>query len=99
MCMEHAGGMFIVQFSNWMIPLCFARRKLVFLCTDFPAKHVSESLHLRHLKHLISLRSQVFFAYYHRNSRPKVSRFRAGFLFAAVFTAYRVKCSQFTLEA
>lgn len=60
MCIEHACGMFIRQCAHCRIPLCFARRKLVFFRTDFPAKQAGESLHLRRIKHLISLWFQVF---------------------------------------
>ena len=66
MCIEHAGGMFIRQCAHCRIPLCFAQHKAAFSRTDFPAKHASESLHLRHKRQAILIEiACLFLVKYH----------------------------------
>ena len=57
---EHASGMFIIQFSNWMIPLFFARCLLCPNATPSLAKNAGESLQLCHKSTLIMIESEYF---------------------------------------
>ncbi len=57
---EHASGMFIIQFSNWMIPLFFARCLLCPNATPSLAKNAGESLQLRHKRQVILIELPAF---------------------------------------
>ena len=60
---EHASGMFIIQFSNWMIPLFFARCLLCPNATPSLAKNAGESLQLRHKRTVILIELPAFYFY------------------------------------